>query len=1116
MPADNGSEVKCEVTSPTRGSPKVTSATLSVLFAPREVSVWASPSTEVEVGQLVTLSCSTSSSNPKANITWRSGDAMLQGGITYSVPAEFGGIGTRSEFLLKAVAEDNGKAFMCEAENGLGTTIHKKITLSILQPPSLTDDPATTHSSWVDLGKSGHLACHARAAPPPNFTWTTEDTHNIETSEKYIIHKPELLDGLMLWASVLEVVNVTRQDYGEYQCSATNDLGTDSTWLTLKPPTRPHPPTNLTIVNVSDVSVVLGWTPNPHAGMPLNFTVKYRADDTLDYQYEDTDGSSTGVSVTGLSPGRKYISSVRGRNDHGNSDYVSPKIPVTTLGTAAEADGSGNQHLTSPLLLVVVVSTTALLVLNVILILCYLRQYKRRNKTVKSASSTKITSLATQRNTPASSQEDQHHHILMSLITDSTKIPKGYQDGHHDTKALDQNINSVCSTSPTRKKHRISQKSSAIKWNGTTRCKGKMPNNAKVYTQNNHTKIDSAFLHNQLVGNGRMSIHNKLKTNTKETTSLIPKCKVSGLPQIQLRNSGLDDDQISESSNESTDTAIFCDVKTSSQSESGIQQQRHSHIPNEHDTLSYVQLIRNELHQQAAAQQQLKQDKFVKFLPECTTEMLLHNNIAQPYSLDNHQQPNYHQACNSRGSEPVSNYDSSNPTIKATVKLTTVQRQQDKPALGHNPTTTATFSPQHQPPCTSSKAQLSHLTPEMSSKTQQQQLLPPSTFRVKKCLQQPAAPTNTQQCHLQPDLSTRAQKHKLSNNSPMRVQLCHLPPSPTQAEHRNQPPNSANRLQNHSLPPSSLTKAQHTSIPPNLPTKSQDCHQPPYLSIRTKNTLPPAPQKKQHYSLSSNSPTKIKKDNLSFDTSIKSQYQSPFKSPSKNKHSIPTDTPTRIKHRPPPVPKVLYQHCTPPTPPKLHHRAPPPSPSLQKHHPPTIKSNLEHPSLISTSSGWPCPPPSSPFLEEQMLPPSTQSYQTQCSLSPDPVSLLPLYKSDCQINTVPTTSTAHQNNFTFPINLSHEIPKYKLSESKNNTNHGTIIKNSSTIINSSHHNDSTQKDDQLSKNDRNTYQGPLMSQTQSHAIVDDQAPVATSSPVSRARRSRFPDDFLRQKRCDKL
>lgn len=70
------------------------------------------------------------------------------------------------------------------------------------------------------------------------------------------------VDGLVTWSSVLEVFNVSQQDYQPYHCSATNHLGSGSTTLPLRPPSQPLPPTNLTVNRMRMLFVALSFSSN--------------------------------------------------------------------------------------------------------------------------------------------------------------------------------------------------------------------------------------------------------------------------------------------------------------------------------------------------------------------------------------------------------------------------------------------------------------------------------------------------------------------------------------------------------------------------------------------------------------------------------------------------------------------------------------------------------------------------------------------------------------------------------------------------------------------------------------------------------------------------------------
>ncbi|KAG7171408.1 Nephrin-like 18, partial [Homarus americanus] len=170
-PADNGAKVTCEVTSvgstsaPLTASARLTkvyriisirmskieaktttNATTTTttqqqqnheqkqqrLLAPWEVTGSMTPAT-VEEGALVSLSCESSSSLPPSNITWRSDGVTIDDATVTSNQGAFGGTSTRSEMQLRTTAGDNGKMFLCEADNGLGPAVHTTLTLHVLR-----------------------------------------------------------------------------------------------------------------------------------------------------------------------------------------------------------------------------------------------------------------------------------------------------------------------------------------------------------------------------------------------------------------------------------------------------------------------------------------------------------------------------------------------------------------------------------------------------------------------------------------------------------------------------------------------------------------------------------------------------------------------------------------------------------------------------------------------------------------------------------------------------------------------------------------------------------------------------------------------------------------------
>nr|XP_045618414.1 nephrin-like [Procambarus clarkii] len=596
QPADNGVEVKCEVHNPATLTPLLTSHNLSVLFPPWEVTGSVRPST-VEEDQVVTLTCDTSSSLPPSSITWRSQKATLQGAVVTTTPGLYGGTHTRSELQVSTTAEDNGRSFTCEANNGLGVVLDAKLVLNVLHspvwvvrpaehldvyegaqlvitasaaanpgplrywwrrgevtleategelrlgavnrdvsgnysvnaynprgavnasfllnvmygpeniesaervtvgeggaatlqcsatgnpPPTLTwtrhthnstaetlstgvgvarlvleettwaatgvylchasnlvsspppvktkvivtqaptvatEDGGALGASWAAVGGEGRLVCRVRAAPAPTFVWTTHNGRILDTSEKYVIHDPQLVDGLVVWAGVLEVRAVTTEDYAHYICTAHNPLGSDAAHIALHPPARPHTPFNFTVTNMTESSVSLAWTPNFSGGLPRGYTVRYRPAGTINYQFVEISGGHTaGTTLGGLRAGAEYFFSIMARNDQGVSEYLSPPLLVTLHGVSSSSSSSSRWRVPRLILLIMTLTGAALLVLNIAIIACFVRRRRSitRHSSVVGSPSKRARYETGGGSSPPTPTPIHHHQLLLSLST---------------------------------------------------------------------------------------------------------------------------------------------------------------------------------------------------------------------------------------------------------------------------------------------------------------------------------------------------------------------------------------------------------------------------------------------------------------------------------------------------------------------------------------------------------------------------------------------------------------------------------------------------------------------------------------------------------------------------
>ena len=100
---------------------------------PNSLEISLSPRV-VKVGQKVTITCQSSSSNPASRLSWwRDGDevtGVIDGGTE---PAEHGGWSTVSRLELTPTVDDHGEIYSCRATNTLlEQAVSDAVTLNVL------------------------------------------------------------------------------------------------------------------------------------------------------------------------------------------------------------------------------------------------------------------------------------------------------------------------------------------------------------------------------------------------------------------------------------------------------------------------------------------------------------------------------------------------------------------------------------------------------------------------------------------------------------------------------------------------------------------------------------------------------------------------------------------------------------------------------------------------------------------------------------------------------------------------------------------------------------------------------------------------------------------------
>ena len=138
--------------------------------------------------------------------------------------------------------------------------------------PVMDDSPQLMKAAG-DEGQRAKLICRAHGAPNISFDWSREGVH-LTTSDRYISSTRQV--DIVTWESTLEVANVKSRDYGQYDCTARNEMGTNRAKVILSGTSRPDPPIALRILNVTHESVDLAWQSGFDGGLPQAYRIRYR------------------------------------------------------------------------------------------------------------------------------------------------------------------------------------------------------------------------------------------------------------------------------------------------------------------------------------------------------------------------------------------------------------------------------------------------------------------------------------------------------------------------------------------------------------------------------------------------------------------------------------------------------------------------------------------------------------------------------------------------------------------------------------------------------------------------------------------------------------------------
>ncbi|XP_063799241.1 neural cell adhesion molecule 1 isoform X3 [Pseudophryne corroboree] len=274
--------------------------------------------TAVELDNEITLTCE-ASGDPLPSITWRTatrniseeektldGRVVVQGHIRMS------------SLTLKDIQYTDAGEYFCVASNTIGQDT-QAMYFEVQYAPKIKG-PVVVYT-WE--GNPVNITCEVLAYPTARVSWLRDGQLLPSSNFSNIkIHSTP-------FASSLEINPDSESDFGNYNCTAVNSVGQESSEFILVQAETPSSPTILKVESYSSTAMVEFEEPDSSGGVPV---LKYKADWRLkagdtwhSSNFSARDESSEGsLTIVGLRPETSYVVKLSAVNGKGVGESSQP------------------------------------------------------------------------------------------------------------------------------------------------------------------------------------------------------------------------------------------------------------------------------------------------------------------------------------------------------------------------------------------------------------------------------------------------------------------------------------------------------------------------------------------------------------------------------------------------------------------------------------------------------------------------------------------------------------------------------------------------------------------------------------------------------------------------
>eukprot|EP00063_Salmo_salar_P018017 XP_013992852.1 PREDICTED: neural cell adhesion molecule 1-like isoform X14 [Salmo salar] len=272
--------------------------------------------TASELEEQITLTCE-ASGDPTPTITWSfgrriftEGEQSLDGNVMVRSHARV------SSLTLKYVQFTDAGHYLCTARNSIGQD-QQTMYLEVRYAPKIQG--SVTVYTWE--GNAANISCEVLAHPGASVVWFRDGQQlsSTNTTNIKIYNTPAV--------SYLEVTPDSQNDFGSYNCTATNMIGAESKEFLLIQADVPSAPAIERVEPFSSTAIVEFEEPDASGGVAI---LKYRAEwrmqgeDWTGREYDAEEGLSM-ITIVGLKPETFYEVKMSAINGKGEGESSPPQ-----------------------------------------------------------------------------------------------------------------------------------------------------------------------------------------------------------------------------------------------------------------------------------------------------------------------------------------------------------------------------------------------------------------------------------------------------------------------------------------------------------------------------------------------------------------------------------------------------------------------------------------------------------------------------------------------------------------------------------------------------------------------------------------------------------------------